>query len=234
MTIAVGAVVTPENIAASNGTPVSTSGSATTSASGSSFLIALRSFGDVYTTVTDNKSNTFTLQRKIQNTGDGDWLHIYLCSNGTGGAGHKPTLTVSSSLNVVYGLIELTGGAASILDAVSTGAFDSSSPFGDSVTSTNANDLILGFYGNNAAAGTIIFTPGAGFATVTAAQFTDGTSSLTLGVASQVVSSTGTYNPAFTVSSGSRGPAITLALKGAGGTGIVVLTSPHMRRRRLN
>lgn len=219
MAIAPGAAVTPESINFTSGTPASTTGSATTQASGSSFVIVLRSYGDNYTTVTDTFSNTYTLQRKIQNTSDTDWMHIYLCSNGSGGAGHKPTLTTSSTQQTIIGLHEITGGAAAILDLVSTGAFDQSSPFGDSVTSTNAADMIVGYFGSNGAATTVTYTPGAGFSTFTSAGFNTGTDGLSFGVAYQVVAATGTYNPAFTVSSGIRGPAITLALKAAAGGG---------------
>ena len=215
--IAPGAALPNEEINLTSGTPGGTAGSITTQVSNSSFVIVLRAYANNFTTVTDTFSNTYSLQRAIQNTSDGDWLAVYLCSSCTGGSGHKPSITVSGSEMVSMGLFEITGGAASIVDVVSTGAFDTSSPFGDPVTSTNANDMILGLFGSNGAATTVTYTTGTGFTLFPSAGSTIGTNGLSLGVSYQVVSSTGTYNPAFTVSSGIRGPCITLALKASTG-----------------
>lgn len=215
MTISIGVAVTPEEINVTSGTPTTTTGSATTQASGSSFLIPLRAYGDLYSAVTDSFNNTYTFQGKKQNTSDGDWLHLYLCQNGTGGASHKPKVTVSGTELVSFGLFEVQGAATASLDAVSAGVFDSSSPFGDALTTTNAADMVIGLFGSNGAAGTVTYTPGSGFSTFTGAGSSIGTNGLSFGVAYQVVAATGTYNPAFTVSSGNRGPALTIALKAA-------------------
>ncbi len=234
MTIAAGAAVTPESISLTGGVATTTAGSTTTQASGSTFVIILRAYSDNYSAVTDSFSNTYTLQRKIQNTSDTDWLHIYLCSNGTGGAVHKPKVTSAITQLVNFGLHEITGAASSSVDVVSTGAFDQATPFGDPVTSTNANDIILGYFGGNGSTTTVTYTPGSGFTTFPSAGFNTGTDGLSTAVVYQVASSTGTYNPAITASAGGRGAAITLALKAsASGPSIAVLSSAHQRRRRV-
>jgi type II secretory pathway component HofQ len=227
MTIGVGQAFI-ENSGTTSGGNVTQTGSITTAASGSSFLAVIRAYGSP-TGVTDSKGNTYVLVFSTQNTTDTDWLAVYMATNGTGGATHRITASFGAGLNpVILGLIEITGGATSSITDTSATAFDQASPFGQSITTANANDLILGFFGSNGAATTVTYTAGSGFTMLAAGTFVTGTDGLSVGVSTQVVSATGTYNPAFTVSSGNKGPTISLALKQlAGGGGGTLLLRPR-------
>jgi hypothetical protein len=197
-----------------SGSPTSTTGSVTTSASSSSFIIFANIFFGVLAAANDNKSNTYTRLGSIENTTDGNQLDVWLCTNGAGGAGHKPTVTGPFGTTATVGFIEITGAeTSSVLDGVIQLIFDQASPFGADVTTANAHDLILGIFGSSI--GPVTYTAGSGFTLVTAASGNE------VGVAKRLVTSTGTYNPAFTLSSGSRGPAATIAFKdfGSGGAG---------------
>jgi hypothetical protein len=196
--------------------PASTTGTITTT-TGSLFLVVVRMFSGVMTAVTDSKSNTYGIVQQVQNTTDGDYLEVWKCENGTGGAGHKPTVTAPFGTTAFVELIEVTGAATASAIDVSASVFDQASPFGVDVTTTNPNVLVIGMYGNTVGSDPVTFTAGGSFTLDTNATSTDNSANFSVGVATRHVSATGTYNPAFTVGSGSRGPAVTLAIKDSGG-----------------
>lgn len=202
-------------------TSVTTTG-ITTSASGSSFIIYVSYVsGFSVSSIADSKSNSYTLVASAL-TG---WLSatnsaIYLCTNCTGGSGHTATLNLSGSTQAEIYLVEVTGGAtASLVDATPSTFWndDTASPFtSNSLTSSNANDLLLAFTNTNGNT-TDTFTWGNSFTQVTA----DGNPAhFTGGVAKRVVSSTGTYNSTFTSSGGtSEAASALISLKASGGGG---------------
>jgi hypothetical protein len=73
--------------------------------------------------------------------------------------------------------------------------------------------MLVGIFGGNGTTGTVTYTAGGSFTLLSAATYATGTDGLSCGVSTRIVSATGTYDPAFTVSSGARGPTITVALK---------------------
>jgi hypothetical protein len=225
MAIDVGQSIVEAIASVTGGVATSIAGSVTTTASGSSFVIFVRAYA-APTSVTDSKSNVYTLVQSTQNPSESDWLSVYLCVNGTGGATHRPTVTTGVTLNpVILGLIEIVGGATSSATDGSSTVHDTASPFGSPLTTTNANDIVLSLFGGNGTVATVTYTANGSFTLVSAATFTTGTDGLSVGVAKQVVSATAAYDAAWTVSAGSRGPVVTMALKQLAGGGAAVVSN---------
>lgn len=109
-------------------TTATTPGVATT-ASGSSFLIGiLTSASQTITTVSDNKSNTYSLVGSALTYFSAALkVAVYKCENGTGGTGHTVSVTIGGSDFLTVFFQEVTGGTpedtavrASLEDTAST------------------------------------------------------------------------------------------------------------------
>jgi hypothetical protein len=215
-----------EELAISGGTPTSTTASINTT-TGSTFLIVFRDYTPSVSAVTDNKSNTYTQVGTTVTIG-GTGLSVWICVNGTGGSGHKPTITKSNGDFALISFAEITGTAtSSATDGTASAALDSSSPFDGTVTTSNANDLIIGIGSTDGAAGTVTYTPGTGFTLISGPSNSSGTNALSLGVMTRNPGATGTYGPNFTVNSGSNAAVVTFALKELAGASTVVNPITH-------
>lgn len=189
-----------------------------TTASGSSFLIFAIDDGSSRT-VSDNKGNTSNYSQ-VGSTltnwlGFGINLSIWLCTNGTGGAGHTATLTPGASADLEVYLVEVTGGAtASLVDALSSAFWndDNATPFtSNNVVTTNATDLLLAFTATDISL-TETLTWGNSFTQVVA----DGNPGhFGSGIAKRLVTSTGTYASSFTSNNSSQSATAVIALKSA-------------------
>ena len=151
--------------------------------------------------ISDSNGNSYTQEvadLAIQTTYR--FLNVWVCQNGTGSGSHTLTVTLgggaSNNLNVA--LVEITGAAVSSLDQVVKMAANGSGPAspqpGASVTTTSANELVLGIYG--CSYGPQTFT-GAGGSFTLGDSVTDSGTSQQLVWAYDVVSSTGTYTPSW-------------------------------------
>lgn len=177
-----------------------TTPSITTSASGSSFLLCLILAVGLAPTISDSKSNTYTLVGTTSTSIFGEIISMYLSTNGTGGSGHTASASwTGSGLGDLY-LIEITGGATSgLLDQISSPQWndDSSSPFTTNATGTlsQANELAVAFTATGTNSGTETLTWGNGFTQIDA----DGNSSgATGGTAFLVTSATTPVVASFT------------------------------------
>ncbi len=153
MTIAIG-----QHAWATNYGAAATTTAVTTNATGSSFVIftLIGSLGSP--SVSDSFGNTYSL---VGTTGSADGfttVAVYLCTNGTGGAGHTATSATQPSNNVVF-FGEITGGAlSSLVDQIASPQWndDTSSPFTSNTTgaTTQANEICLAFTTTSTASGT--------------------------------------------------------------------------------
>lgn len=214
------------------GLPVFSSGSTattagvTTAASGSSFVIFLNDSGSGTRSVSDNKSNTYT-QIGVTGSffGGASNTSVWLKINGAGGTGHTATGTLTGGTFLeVHGPFEITGGAlASLVEAFPATMWndDTATPFtSNSVTTANADDLLLSFTATGTSSGTETLTYANGFVPVTA----DGNSAqFSGGVAKRVGVAPGTYFSQFTsAGAGTTEALITvIAFKSAAGGGVV-------------
>jgi len=174
-----------------------TTGSLTTTASGSSFVIAAYwQGGSTPPTISDSKSNTYTLIGSVrQADNNGSFLsHIGLwyVENGTGGSSHTFTAAKTGGFTSVFGG-EITGGRLSgLLDQHTGAALDTTSPVtSGSITTTQAAELLIGFVGTYHTGGGPTYTANNSF--TIAQQITDATNYWTACLVSRVVTSTGTY-----------------------------------------
>lgn len=205
----------------------------TTSVSGSSFVIfQLWESAQATPTISDTingsaSGNTYT---QIGTTltgaiGGFESASAFLCTNGNGGVNHVATSTFTGTNIVSTFLVEITGGVlTSLTDQISSPQWndDVSSPFtSNAITTTQANELILALALTAAASGTETLTWGGAPSSFTQVQaVSDGSNSLTGGVAKLVVSSTGSVNSSFTSAGAGTTEAITMivSFKAAAGS----------------
>ncbi len=109
------------------------------------------------TPITDNKGNTYT-QIGTNVTAFGVISTLWYKDAGTGGATHTITATPSTNALISLIVVEITGGAAGILDKSATGNDDAASPFTSTATATTtqANEVVLAFEYDNRSSGTAI------------------------------------------------------------------------------
>jgi hypothetical protein len=226
MAIAVGA----SQKAQSASTAALTTVAITTAASGSSFLVF-----PVYVTgnlaastpITDSKGNTYTaIGTEITNGGIGISCRPYLCTNGTGGAGHTFTMANAGTSIASMMAVEITGGlTASLLDQYVASVVSSGPPYNQPVTtSAQADELVLALGISNSSAATVNYTVGGSF--TKQQEQTDGATVVSMCLASRVVSATGSYDPAWNPSAGTTVTAITLSLKAAAAGGSTATATP--------
>jgi hypothetical protein len=218
MTIAVGQSVKAQSAS----TVTLTSSSVTTTASGSSFIIFPLYVTGNLSSVSDSKSNSYSAIGTEQTDGGvGLSCRPYLCINGTGGASHTFSMTNSGTSVAAFAACEITGGVtASLLDQIAGSLVSSGPPFNQPITTVaQANELILAFGMSNSSSATVNYTVGGGF--TKQQEQTDGATVISLCLASLVVSSIGTVNPAWSPSAGTTVLSFTLSLKDlvAGGGG---------------
>lgn len=164
-----------------------TTGAGTSTASGSTFVIALSyDGGATLDSVSDSKGNTYTL---IDSQASASIVALYYCQNGTGGSNHTASANFTgSSFGSIY-LIELTGVLTSgVLDKANKGG-TSSPPISLALPSaglfSQADEVIVAIQGS-----------GVGSADYTSSnmtridQETDGGSFWTSGIFKLVIAST--------------------------------------------
>lgn len=82
----------------------------TTAATGSTFVLGIvRSGVDTITSITDNKGNSFVLRASGSFNSGNQFLYLYDCVNGAGGAGHVFTVNWSGFNQTLVFTVELTG-----------------------------------------------------------------------------------------------------------------------------
>ena len=183
---------------APSGTTVTTAGG-TTSATGSTFVIAL-TFDGVrnVTSVSDSKGNTYTeigTKQASSNAGTA----MYRCENGIGGASHTATANFSAAAYQVAYLIELTGVETSSFDQTAV-ATDAATPWEITTPTLGQADeiIITSFCLNTAGSGAY----SSGNTTIIGEE-QDGAAYYGGVVSKLVVSATTAVTPSFTRSAGS-------------------------------
>lgn len=204
-------------------TPRATSAGAS-QASGSTFYVwAVWDSSGTFTSVVDSKSNSYTIVGSELTVGTMK-ARLYKCVNGTGGASHTATFTVSAG-DITLFLVEATGcDTVSPVDQ-SDRRTDSASPYtlAAGLTTTQANELLLTFLcGDSGANPATHAETGLGSSTI-AVEETNGSANWTGAVAWSYKTSTGTFNPSWTESSNTNACVALETLKeatgGAAGSG---------------
>lgn len=189
----------------------------TTSASGSTFVITV--YGTIAiassTPVQDSFSNTYTLKASGTVYFGALNVYMYVCDNGSGGSGHTATANFSVVGHGAIFFDEVTGAANPSYDTSATVSNNGggASQSGASVSTGNANDLILSMLCTNGDGATITDTAGWNAILDSVGAGTAGNA--TAAISYEVVSSTGTYSDTYGVSTSGGGGGITIALKAA-------------------
>lgn len=198
-----------------------TSGNVTTTAvtttSGSTVVVLFMEDGGSFTSVTDNKGNTYTRIGSSQSlssypSGTG---HVFYCSNIVGGSGHTFTGTATGGGWNAILVTEVLGADAASFD-VTAQRLDTSSPFTvTSPTTSQADEMLVALVGIAGTGGNANASESTGF-TVVASQ--PDYSYMQGAVATRVVSSTGAYTPSFTITNTSDTMLWIATFKAAGST----------------
>lgn len=161
-----------------------------------------------FSSVSDSKSNTYTIVGSQLNWDgvNGAWIR-YRCENGTGGASHTATVTLTGSNGpITLFFSELSGLAASSQLDQSDRREDTASPFtlAAGLTTGQADEILVSFMAGNSGSNPATHAEsGLGSSTIqTACEETNGASFWTAAIATSVKSSTGTFNPSWTESGG--------------------------------
>lgn len=176
-----------------SGPLVSGAGTTTT---GSTFIVCL-SFdnGVTVSSVTDSKSNTYTLIGSAQvSAGVTHKKALYRCENGTGGASHTATAAFSGDPAGTIYLVEVTGAATASFDQTAQGT-DTESPYTLTLpTLSQADEVIVTLFGTQSG-GTLSY---ASSNTTLIGTESNGDAYWSSCVSKVVVSSTSAFSPSFT------------------------------------
>lgn len=132
-----------------------TTGSGTSTASGSTFLLFVAWDNGVnISSVSDSKGNTYTALGTEQLDGAGGRSRVYRCINGTGGSSHTATANFSGTAFPTLHLIECTGVDTSspidiVTQASGTGGSAGISSTINTGTLSTANQVVVGFAAMN-------------------------------------------------------------------------------------
>jgi len=190
-----------------------TSGAITTQATGSTFFIGVGVYSSANTiTIADNKSNSFPQVGTNASFAPDNQLQlaIFLCVNGSGGAGHTFTANLSPNSAVGLWVVEITGGALSgILDQNPAANSSTTDPYTSSVTGTlsQPNELLISQTLTYTSADGEVLNWGNSFTPLDAEGH--GSDSVTGGTAYRIVSSATTYQSSFSASGGVTSGALT-------------------------
>lgn len=198
-------------------TAVTTAATGSPTVTGSTFLV-LMEWGSTptFVSIADNKSNTYS-QIGTEISSEGTKRRAYICQNGTGGAGHTVTTTISGNTGHALVFVEVKGVATSSQDQLVNFTADSASPFtsGTTGTTTQADEMAVVLYWINEYTATTI-TWGNGYSE--AIKYIEGGTG-TLAVGYKNLAATGTQQASVTLSAGTATSALIITLKDSGGGG---------------
>lgn len=210
-------------------------------ASGSSFLVVVSwDVGLNFTSITDligggASGNSFTqIGSEVSNiAGIYDSRSYYVSGGFNGGTNHEFRVALSGTGYWTISVTEITNVDTSTpITGTPVFALDASSPFASAgVTTAVANAMLVGFAASDSFSNPATFaadasaSPTSGWTLQTGATYTNGSVNYTLGVITQAVTATGTYNSAFTVAGASNNAVGLIAFRDATGGQTLTQTS---------
>ena len=168
----------------------------TTSPTKSTFVIYINVGGTTPpASVTDSKSNTYTLRGSYLGFGGGsNGLFVYDCVNGVGGSGHTATVTFAGNTALGFGFVEIVGGG--VFGTIDTGSHANATTVTTSTISTSAASLVLSFMGGSAYITQASITDA--FSHIVLSELDGATYGTTIAIGAFVQSSAGSINDVFT------------------------------------
>jgi len=182
-----------------------TTPSRTTSSSGSNFYVFITAQPSSFaaTPITDSKSNTYTqVGTTLTNAGSSLESRVYKCENGTGGASHTWTVSLTSTTYAALMAVELTGMALTSSVEQQGRQEDNATPFvTPSVTTTQANQIILAACFEDSSGTTSAETWGGSFTNSDLIEeLTNAGTGVASGLVAKAVTSAGSYQGSLTIS----------------------------------
>lgn len=198
------------------GTTATTTG-VNTASSGSTFEVAVIFDGLSFTSIADNKGNTYTqVGTETAINGSNAKCRRYKKEGGVGGTGHTVTVTCASGIIVVL-FMEVTGSTV-VSDGTPSQAQDNASPFvSPNITTATATTLLTSVIFGDSGSNPATTSESTGF-TVQVSEL-DGSSLWVCALATRAVTSTGTYASSFTQSGTTNSVVGILAWKETGSSG---------------
>lgn len=179
----------------------STTAAVTTQASGSNFKVTVAYIAGGTVTVTDSKSNTYnrigSVAGPVTSFGESIRLDDFICENGTGGASHTFTATVTNGFPSMS-VLEITGAASSssLITSSATNT-DASSPYqAPAIDTTGFPDSILVSAITGDLTSETDYTAGNSF--TIAAQISNINTNWSVAQAYRIVASAGSYQDSWT------------------------------------
>lgn len=208
-----------------SGSATTTSGTATTQATGSAFVIfCIWDSNKDWVSIADNKLNTgFTqIQSELTFGGSGK-IRAYYLENALGGAGHTFTFVVSNTGTSTILWVELLGGLTSgILDANPAATTDAATPYVTASTGTlaQANEAVVAMAANDTGNNTA-FANSSGY--TIQQEVDDGGSFWVTAIATKIVAATTAESCSFTRTGGGTWGLQIASFKAAAGGGTKLL-----------
>lgn len=209
---------------ASGVTNTVTTTSVNTSATGSTFFLFMQFEGSsTFSSISDNKGNTYTQIGTELTANSGAKSRTYYCQNGTGGSGHTFTATTATNVAITLHAIEITGGkTTAILNPTPPAANDdTASPFtSGSITTVQADALLVSCIGaSNTGSNPATHAESTGFTIQSGADETDASQYWSGAIATKVLTATGTYSSSFTETGATTAAVWIAAFEAAAGGG---------------
>lgn len=183
-----------------------TTSSVTTAASGSRFLICVP-VAPTPSTISDSKGNTYALKTSLQfdQQAAGQFLRVYECVNGIGGAGHTATVTFGTSGNRSVVFVEVLNSAGT--DCI-VGVVDTSSPYTNTSWGlASAAELAILIGAADGVANPATFTESTGFSIIQS-QLDNANYNAFFVAAKDLTGSTAAIVPSFTSTGSAAGASI--------------------------
>jgi hypothetical protein len=162
------------------------------------------SITDATTTITDNKSNTYTLVGK-SSLANSQWAGIYICTNPTVGTGHTWTYNLTALTDVDFGVLAFDDISSPAVDQGGSSTFSTGGAAANTavttpqITTVAATEYLVSVYTNDDGADTVtLANGGSSSATWTKDIENDGGVGVCLRIGHAVVSATGTFSASWT------------------------------------
>lgn len=197
-----GTTISIGNHAANSATSTSVTTPAIATTTGSTIVVFVTWTTTTFTSITDSVGLGAPTQILTEEASGTEKSRMYYYQNITGNAAHTFTLNIGASQLCNIAVVEIKGASTSAALDQADRRRDAATPFtlAAGLTTTSANEaLITAICGDSGSNPATMAESGLGSSTIQE-QNTNGAAQIAWGVATEVKSATGTYNPSWTQS----------------------------------
>lgn len=189
--------VTASKAATASSLKTVTTTGVTTQTTGSDFFVIATWYNSTTAPViTDSKSNPWTqIGTNVYNSTDGTGMAVFRSLNATGGTSHTFTMTSGAGTYVSMCMLEIKGSSHVIDQSAQGTAASGTSASSGNITTTNANDILIGFCYVDSEATTQAITANSPFTLQVSVGYT--VNNIGCGISTNLVTSTQTVAATF-------------------------------------